>query len=174
MSPAQITPSGKINPENINGVRQTILNYYKPKFKNSFGTENIYISRSKAKYRKVLNEEELIPVLKKYDFKIIRFEEMPFSEQVECCYYARNIVSIHGANLTNSLFMQSGGNVMELRKNRDNYNNYFYAIVDSVNCNYYYMESLATDQPELSNFFDLTVDPVAFELNLKRMLNKEL
>lgn len=170
ISPEQITVSGKINPANIRGVRKTILDHYQSSFKNKYTSENIYISRSKAKYRKVVNEEELLPLLDKYKFRIIYFEDMSFGEQVECCYYARNVVSIHGANLTNTLFMQSGGNVMELRKHKDPDNHYFYAIADSVACNYYYQDCETIDKIPGLNFFDLKVDVLLFENNLKQML----
>jgi len=172
ISPQQITVSGEINPGNIRAVRSTILEYYKPKFENKFISPNIYISRSKAKYRKILNEEELLPVLGKYNFKIIYFEEMDFTEQVECCFHAKNVVSIHGANLTNTVFMQNKGNVMEFRKDKDPFNHYFYAIADSIGCNYYYQDCETIDKRPGYNFFDLNVNVPLFEENLKRMLGQ--
>jgi hypothetical protein len=173
ISPGQITVSGEINPQNILSARSGILEYYKALFKNKFRYPNIYISRSKAKYRKILNENELLPVLKSSGFQIIYFEDMDFVEQVECCYHAKNIVSIHGANLTNTVFMQSKGNVLELRKNNDPLNNYFYALTDSVGCNYYYQNCETTDHIPGENFFDLKVDCELFEKNILLMLQND-
>jgi hypothetical protein len=170
--PEHVTVSGAIRPENILEVRKTILSYYAADLKKSVHTPNIYVSRSKALYRKVLNEEALLPILHKYNFKVVFFEDMSFAEQVACCYQAKNVVSIHGANLTNTVFMQAGGNVLEFRKEKDADNHYFYAIADSVGCNYYYQTCEAVDKKPGYNFFDLTVDAQLFETNLKLMLQQ--
>ncbi len=169
ISPKQITESGYINPENIKQVRDTIINYYKPSFKNIEKNENIYISRTKAKYRKVLNEKELIPILKQYNFKIIDFEDMSFLEQIECCHYAKNIISIHGANLTNCVFIQPNTNVLEFRKQNHWDNNFFYEITDSFQSNYYYQVCEAIDYKPGFNFFDLIVNLALFKDNLNKM-----
>lgn len=172
LSPEQITVSGEIRPDNFIGLRKTILDYYTPFFKEKYTSPNIYISRSRAKYRKVLNEEDVLPVLDKYKFKVVFFEDMSFAEQVECCFNARNIVSIHGANLTNVIFMQPKGNVLEFRKLYDPDNNYFYAITDSVGCNYFYMNCETIDPKPGFNFFDLKVDVKALEKNIQLMLQQ--
>jgi capsular polysaccharide biosynthesis protein len=170
LAPDQITVSGEIRPQNLRSVRNTLLEYYQPLFKHAFTQSNIYISRNKAKYRKVINEEELIPLLIEYNFSIVYFEDLDFTEQVECCYHARNIISIHGANLTNIVFMKAKGNVLEFRKNNDPDNNYFYEIADSVGCNYYYQNCETIDNVPGYNFFDLKVDKTALEENIKLML----
>lgn len=174
LSPKQITVSGEVNPENIRGVRETILKYYKPLFKGKYQDPNIYISRAKAKYRKVLNEDAVLPLLEKYNFKLLYFEDLNFTEQVECCFHAQNMISIHGANLTNCLFMQNGGNVMEFRKKGDPDNNYFYAIADSIGSNYYYQNCEVLDHIPGKNFFDLTVNIYELEKNINLMLQNTI
>lgn len=172
--PQQITITGKFNPENIREVRQRILDFYLPKFENDYKPRNLYISRSKAKYRKVMNEDKVIEVLKNYDFTVIHYEDMTFKEQIELCYYAKNVISIHGANLTNVLFMKSGGNVMEFKKERDPDNHYFYAITDSVYCNYYYQECKSLDPAPGYNFWDLIVDLPLLKKNVELMMTNSL
>lgn len=170
ISPQQITVSGEIRPDNFCALRESLLNHYKPLFPKQFTHKNIYISRSKAKYRKVLNEEELLPVLKKYNFELVYFEDMSFAEQLECCYNAVNVISIHGANLTNIVFMQAAGRVMEFRKENDRDNNYYYSIADSVGCDYYYQNCKTIDHVPGKNFFDLIVDPELLDKNIQLML----
>jgi hypothetical protein len=169
--PEQITISGEINPVNFCALRETLLAYFKPRFRDRHNYPNIYISRTKAKHRKILNESELNAVLQKYDFKIIHYEDHTVEEQVEIAYNAKNMISAHGANLTNVIFMQAGGNVLEFRKNNDPDNNYFYSITDSVGCNYYYQNCDFVDR-KLGNFFDLTVDIGQLESNIQNMLGR--
>ena len=169
ISPQQITTSGQIRPDNILNLRQTLLDYFIPKFTGKFNYCNIYISRNKAKYRKVINEAELHPVLNKFGFKIIYFEDHSVSEQIEICYNANTIVSIHGANLTNIIFMQPGKNVLEFRKKDDLDNNYFYELADSVNCNYYFINCNYEDKTPGNNTFSLYVDANTLETTLSHL-----
>ncbi|MEJ8756746.1 glycosyltransferase family 61 protein [Pontibacter sp. H259] len=67
----------------------------------------IYISRSKAKTRRVLNEQELLPLLSKYNFDIIRAEELTYQEQVQLFYPSEAVIGPHGAGLTNILFAEN-------------------------------------------------------------------
>jgi len=169
--PKQITTSGEINPTNFLALRKTLLDYFKPEMSTIEYSPNIYISRSEAKYRKVLNEPDLITLLDKYDFKVIHFEKLSVKEQVETAFYAKNMISLHGANLTNATFMQPGGNVMELRKNGDTENNYYYSLTDSIGCNYYYLNCAYRDTRP-GNFFDVEVDLEKFEEVLEQMLGR--
>jgi hypothetical protein len=169
--PGHITVSGQMRPDNILALRKTLIDHFKPNFTGKFNIPDIYISRNKAKYRKVINESELIPILKKSGFQIIYFEDLSTSEQVELSYNARNIVSIHGANLTNIIFMQANNSVLELRKKNDRENNYFYELADSVNCNYFYLNCEFEDPVPGKNFFSLYVDIQSFDKALHRLKN---
>ena len=53
----------------------------------------IYVSRSKAKNRKILNNEKVEAVFEKYGFKILNFEEHSFYEQV---YLLKNYINTFG------------------------------------------------------------------------------
>lgn len=169
--PQQITTSGQIRPENMLSLRRTLLNHFQPQFTDNLKFSNIYISRNKAKYRKVINEQELLPLFKKYNFEIIFFEDYTVCQQIEICYHAKNIVSIHGANLTNLVFMQPNSNVLEFRKKDDVDNNYFYELANSVNCNYYYLNCEFEDPMPHTNTFSLYVTIDSLETYLKQMTN---
>lgn len=170
--PKQITTSGEINPKNIIQLRQTLMDYFMPLFKNnSHQSTNIYVSRSAAKYRKVLNEDEVVKLIKKYDFEVIHFEKLSVTEQIEIAYHSKNMISLHGANLTNVIFMQPESNVLEFRKKNDTENNYYYSLADSVGCNYYYLNCEYVDTKP-GNFFDLTVDIEELEIILRKMMDK--
>jgi tetratricopeptide (TPR) repeat protein/capsular polysaccharide biosynthesis protein len=98
--------------ETIQFLRQTFLP------KNSSQRPNyarrIYISRSNAKYRQVLNEIEVIQLLKQYDFTVVRLETMSVAEQAAVFANARAIVAPHGAGLTNLVFCNEDTKIIEL------------------------------------------------------------
>ncbi len=169
--PDHITVSGKIRPDNFKVLRQSIIQCFEPKMTGQFNKSNIYISRNKAKYRKVINESELLPLLHAYNYHVIYFEDYKVSEQIELCYQAKNFISIHGANLTNAMFMKPGANIFELRKKADLENNYFYEIADAVDCNYFHLDCDFEDPKPNYNFFSLYVNPSAFETGLKLLAN---
>ncbi|NEM98990.1 glycosyltransferase family 61 protein [Pontibacter burrus] len=75
--------------------------------------QRIYISRSKAKTRRLLNEQELLPLLANYNFKVVRAEELSYQEQVQLFYDTESVIAPHGAGLTNLLFSKHS-KVLEL------------------------------------------------------------
>lgn len=169
LTPEQPTISGEMRPDLTCALRSHLLKHFQQFFSGKLNKPNIYVSRNKAKYRKVLNEEDLLPILKKYGFEVVFFEDFTMREQIEIAFNARNFISLHGANLTNVMYMQSGGNVFELRKNNDLMNNYYYSLADSVRCNYFYQNCEYFDR-KVGNFFDVIVDVDLFEKNIRQML----
>lgn len=84
------------------------------KIKKKMYKENIFISRNKANKRKILNENKLHDILRKYNFKIVFSEDLQYKEQVELFYNSKIIISAHGAGLTNILFSEKA-TVIELQ-----------------------------------------------------------
>jgi tetratricopeptide (TPR) repeat protein/capsular polysaccharide biosynthesis protein len=76
--------------------------------------KRIYISRSKARYRRVLNEEDVVEVLAESGFVSILPESMSLAEQIAHFYHAEVIVAAHGSGLTNTIFCKSGTKIIEL------------------------------------------------------------
>ncbi len=63
-----------------------------------------YISRNDTKNRNVINEDELLPILEEYGFKVIYPTEHPLKEQIEMFANAEAIVAPAGAAFTNLLY----------------------------------------------------------------------
>lgn len=83
-------------------------------FAKNVGFDKIYISRRNARARKVLNEDELIDVLRKKDFQCLDADKMSLAEQINIFRQCRRLISIHGAALTNAVFMPENSRVYEL------------------------------------------------------------
>lgn len=79
------------------------------------GYRRIYISRAKAARRRIVNENEIVPIILKYGFEIVYLEEMSFREQVKLFSQSLAIVGLHGAGLSNILFSPSSAKVCEIR-----------------------------------------------------------
>ncbi len=102
--------------------------------------DRIYISRAKANHRKVLNEEELQPVLHKYGFRIVYFEELTFSDQVSICKKAKVLLGLHGAGLSNLVFLPPQSQVIEIRPDKVYHMyNCFFTLSSHFPCAYNYI-----------------------------------
>lgn len=104
-----------VAPSSLHWLRERILNNLPPGNENKLNyPENIYISRSKASGRRVINENEVLEFLKPLGFVCFSLEGMSFVEQVRLFSTAKNIIAPHGAGLTNMIFAPKNTNVVEL------------------------------------------------------------
>jgi hypothetical protein len=78
------------------------------------GYERIYLSRSYAKHRHILNEAEVINMLGARGFVALNTEFLSVAEQAEIFYSAEAIVAPHGAALTNIVFCDPGTKIIEI------------------------------------------------------------
>jgi capsular polysaccharide biosynthesis protein len=79
----------------------------------------IYYSRDDASRRRAHNEADLVRVLRAYDFQIMTIDPTKPWEQVRAGLGADLVAGVHGAALTNLIFMRWGGRVLELRHGHD-------------------------------------------------------
>ena len=100
--------------------------------------KRIYVSRENASYRKVLNEQEVVNFFKNRGYEIVRFEELTLMEQITICMQSEIMVSMHGAGLTNMLFMPKGSAVMEFRRSKIFVNQCYWHLADALNHTYFY------------------------------------
>jgi len=82
--------------------------------------DKIYIDRSDAKsnhknLRKILNETEIINLLEKKGFSIIKLSDFKFIEQVNLFNNASQIIGLHGGGFANLTFCKPETFVLELK-----------------------------------------------------------
>jgi|AntRauTorckE6833_2_1112554.scaffolds.fasta_scaffold26056_2 capsular polysaccharide biosynthesis protein len=99
----------------------------------------LYISRTRADRRRVVNEKEIAPILERYGFKIVCFEDLSWNEQVKKCLNAEIIVGPHGAGLVNMLFMKEEGGVLEF-VGKKHHNQCYRSMANKLDLEYCYQE----------------------------------
>lgn len=166
--PSHICGTGNFNPENLKKTRDIILPQLNT---NNFNDEYIYISRGKSKRRFIENEKEVVSLMEKHDFKIIFMEDYLLSQQIQIISQAKIVISIHGAALSLIMFMKEKSIVLELRSKNDNINNMFFNLACAVNVNYYYLLCNFKNISEYANNFNLVVDILELDNEVKLLKN---
>ncbi len=132
--PSHIANSGDYDKQLMHEIRELFSQ------KNSLNQDKkIYISRQKARFRKIVNEDEVQNLLNKYNYEIHYFEDYTFEEQIELMQKTVSLISLHGAGLTNMLFMNPNTKVLEIRNKEDNHNNCYFSLASDLDIDYYYL-----------------------------------
>jgi capsular polysaccharide biosynthesis protein len=96
--------------ESIIKYSTRVKDFYRDKLNKNFG-DKLYIYRNN---RNVINEKEFRAIVIKYSFIPIKMEEYSFVEQVSILSFATHILAVHGAGLSNMIFMNKGGKIFEI------------------------------------------------------------
>ena len=141
--------------------------------KKSGPDKRIYIARGDAAVnRKVINESELIAMLKKYDFEIHHLSGLSVVDQAKLFNAASVIVGAHGAGLSNLVYCEPGTKVLEFFP--DQYvRHLFYDICNKRGVKYDYLlcssEGTATNASD-GQKISLTANVEGIEVKLKSLL----
>jgi hypothetical protein len=130
----------------------------------------VYASRSRASCRKVANEPELLDLLFEYNFELIYFEDFDFIEQVKIMRGVDIIIGLHGANLTNILFMQEGTTLVELM-NSSSPNLVYFQLASYLRLDYYIIPCMSDSDSATHNNADVSVDLLQIENTLQLIYN---
>jgi capsular polysaccharide biosynthesis protein len=163
--PVHLAPTGNYNDE----ITRKLRSAFTPT-SNAAAHLKIYISRGKAAHRKIDNEADILPLLKKNGFKTVFCEEMSFKEQVSLFSETAVLLTNHGAGLTNMLFMPAGSNVIELRKKNDDHNNCYFSLASALNLKYYYQQCEAVHEDEDAYTANLIVEPAELSALLEEVV----
>ncbi|NEQ07443.1 MAG: glycosyltransferase family 61 protein [Moorea sp. SIO4E2] len=99
----------------LKAVDQRMKRFFKIEVSNNF--QRIYISRSQARTRRVVNERCLEPILRHHDFSICILEDLSWKDQIKLLSNSSAIIGPHGAGFTNMIYAPKGISVVEITTN---------------------------------------------------------
>ncbi|PWS26398.1 hypothetical protein DHW03_16590 [Pedobacter yonginense] len=134
------------------------------------GTEKFYLRRGKSTTRAILNEEELIVILKANGFTIVDSGELSFEEQKVTFSRAAIVVAFHGASLFNLLFVPKNCKVLELFSPDYFRTDCYYNLASLKQLRYWY---LVGEKAAKVNWGDTSFNPHLFSDLLKQVANNE-
>lgn len=163
----ELAPSGNYRPDLMQNMRNRFKEFYNiiPKQKR------IFITRSKALKRTIINEDKLLQTLQKFNFDVVAMEEISFDEQYKCIAESNILVSLHGAGLTHMLWLEKNSKVLEIRAKKDSLNNCFYSLASALKLQYYYILADKTNEKS-TQLTDFIVDPLEFEELITQIIEK--
>jgi hypothetical protein len=160
-----------VSPQAINWIKSKLIEKPSP-----LSFDRVYISRSDASLRQVLNEKELIPMLRSLDFEIITMSEFSFIEQVAIFQNAKVIVTPHGAGLSNIIFSKKT-TVVELIGNNfsgDYDYSMFFLLAKAAGQRYFYLScDLKFVSKNKKQHYNLQVDPQKLSRLLTNIIANE-
>jgi capsular polysaccharide biosynthesis protein len=127
----------------------------------------VFIRRKPAKARNILNEIELILLLKEFNVEIHYFDDYSLVQQIAIMKETKTLIGLHGAGLTNMLFMPPKGNVLEFRNADDGgaSTNCYFNLASEIDINYYYTTNKSTSPK--TNHADFEIDLIKLRTVLK-------
>ena len=121
----------------------------------------VYVSRAQAGRRRLLNENDVWPLLGAAGYERVLMEELTFDEQVRLMRETKSLFAPHGAGLTNMVFCRPGTEVMEIA-DLGFPNPNFYALAAALGHRYWLLAGEGVgDAHPLEK--DLTVAPESVE-----------
>ena len=132
-------------------------------------SENIWISRNNGSYRRIANENELSKILKKFNFEIYFPENHDFEFNQNIFSKAKIIGGLHGAGLTNMMFMKKGAKIVEIRRKDDSSNNCYFSLASDLEHKYYYINALSENEDLFLS--DCYLDPQELENLFNKIIN---
>ena len=136
--PTHSAPTGNFDPLVIHKLRDKLLSNIETSLKIY---DRIYISREKSMRRKVINEEALSSVLKRNGFHVLCMEDYSWKEQMYIFMTCNVLIGIHGAGLSNMIFMKEHSKVIEIRKKGDIINNCYFSLASALKHDYLYLQA---------------------------------
>jgi len=165
-----LAPTGNYRKEVVLNLRKRLRNYFLSELNESMQVKRVYITRKNATKRKIINEDDLLPKLREFGFKVIDMDALSFKQQIQVMLGAEMLVSLHGAGLTHMLWMKDRGKVLEIRASGDCHNNCYFTLASDLELDYYYSLADKIDVTQSTQLADYIIDLKHFEARLEQMV----
>lgn len=134
--------------------------------KGSNGPRRIYSSRASAGRRRLVNESDIVRVMRDFDVAVVDPGVMSFADQVRAFAQAELIIGNFGANLTNAVFAPRGV-TMFVVASRSMGDNFFWDLTNLKSGKYFSLHGAPTSSDPNSDF---VIDPEEFRAFLREQV----
>jgi capsular polysaccharide biosynthesis protein len=161
-------------PEQVFQIREFLFSKFD--ISTSKKERHIYISRSDAKYKKLINEDEVVNLIEKYNFETITMSDRSLKSQIKLMHETKCVMSITGASMANLLFLPMGATLIDLTNKMyltdRKYKFHFKKIMDILIGNYVVQFCEPNVDPKLPDIamYDIKVDTLQLEKNLNQYI----
>ena len=128
----------------------------------------IFISRKKALTRRIINESEIYKLLVDNGIEIHCLEDYTLKNKIKLISETNCLIGMHGAGLTNMLFLPTLSKVLEIRIENDSHNNSYFSMASALNLPYYYFKAKLVNMKDDTN--DVFIDLEQLKLTLNQIL----
>lgn len=125
--------------------------------KQETGMRKIYVHRNSDK-RIVINSDEVKNCFFRFGFQVVELENSTLENQIELFSQTTVFASIHGAALTNMLFMKEGSTILEFGLSGEKYDKCYFNMARELNHAYYYQSCFSPDAGATYSEANLIVD----------------
>ena len=98
----------------------------------------------------------------KHGFEIVYTEKLSLKDQISLMCETKTLVSLHGAALTNMIFLPENSEVIELRNHGDSKTNCYFNLANALGLKYYYTLNKGNCADSITT--DFTIDLKALEI----------
>lgn len=156
--PELLSPSGHVNPKLVRLVRDELVQKLgnPDVVASAIHTRRIYVSRAQQRGRRVANQEALDILLDEYGFETIHFEGLGLAEQIALMQETAVLLSVHGANLVNLIFLPPQSKVIELIS-QTLHNPAYWRLSAVFHLQYYVLACETTEKENISYHSNLDV-----------------
>jgi capsular polysaccharide biosynthesis protein len=135
------------------------------------GPRRLYVSRALARKRRLLNEAEILPVLRDFDVSVVYPERHSFVEQVRLFADAELVIGNCGANLTNAVFSPRGVAIFVIAPEAMA-DDFFWDLANLKSGKYISLHGKAAcTSPDMDS--DFFIDPGEFRALLEKLVRKD-
>jgi capsular polysaccharide biosynthesis protein len=131
----------------------------------------IYISRAGARWGRIANERQLLPVLGRFGFEVVACEQLSVAEQVRLFSDVSTIVSPLGAGQTNALFTPPGAKILQiLEPTAESRFFVYWGLAGTCGQEYNYVIGTTVLNPDWPQYPDLELSPERLERALEAVV----
>ncbi len=127
--------------------------------------KKVYISRKLAPKRKAHNEQEVENFLRNQGFEIVYAEKLSLLEQIQLMSETSLLVCLHGAALTNMLFLPKTAKVLELRNVGDAITQCYFNLASALELPYFYTVNQGDHKDTIMTDFTIDLESLAVALS---------